>query len=299
MYCPRCDAPVPDGANFCMRCGNLMARQERSAQPAAAAAPMPAHMPQAPASVRSSTATPYVVMALIVAVVFLLGYGISNALQARGSTQDTLQAVQAHKPDLMTAAEVPAGMPPSVRDWLEHLRRIEEQKNKLEATQVADLKTFTTKFEALGPAAGLLTDPDQSDDDTNTDVAAPVKEKTTDFVKPWQDLITDYQSVPPPPECQKLADEYFSGLNEIPAEMNDVQKVMDNLNQAENSSDPSAGMKNVLEQAQGMKGQSYQDIDDHFNNSDELLGDVCGQYHTRKWFSITADNGTGLLGTPF
>lgn len=239
-------------------------------------------------------------MGLIVLLVFLLGWGFSTILQARAAPQETLQVAHRVRPDLMATAQPPPGMPQRVHDWLEHLRRIEEQKNRLTAEQVASLKMFGTKFQALGPAAGLL---GQDEDDDHTNPSQPVEQMTTDMVGPWNKLIKTYQSVPPPPECQHLADEYFAGLNEIPAEMNDVQKLLQNMTQQMSSDNPSSGEtdanKEALKQAQNMQGKSSEDIDSHFVTSDQLLGDVCDQYHTRKWFAITSDLGGGLLNTPF
>ena len=301
MFCPRCESPVPDGANFCMRCGNPMTRERP--QPAAAAAAAGSAIPQmpaAPAALRNNQLTPYMIMGLLILVIFLLGYGVST-LQAKAQPGPEMEAVHRRKNNLIATAQPLPGMPPSVHDWLEHLRRIEEQKNKLAAEQVAEVKTYATKFQALGPAAGLLSNPDSEDDNTNPTV--PVQQMTTDMSKPWNDLIKDYQSLPPPPECQKLADEYFSGLNEIPAEMSDIQDLLSNLSKQMSTANPSSGEspenKDALKKAEGMQGKSSQDIDTHFTNSDELLGEVCNKYNTRKWFSISSDMGGGLLSTPF
>ena len=303
MYCPRCDSPVPDGANFCMRCGNPLATKERGTpQPAVATAAAPIAAPiAAPVPARNNQAAPYLAMAAIIAVVFFVGWGISNALQARAQEDPTMMVHHKPKTDLMATTQPTPGMPPAVHDWLEHLRRIEEQKNKLTATQIAQVKTFGAKYQALGPAAGLLSN--GGDDEDNTNPAVPVEQMTTDMVGPWNKLIKDYQSVPPPPECQALADEYFAGLNEIPAEMGDVQKLLVNMTQSMSSSNPQSGEtdanKDALKKAESMQGQSSEDIDTHFTNSDQMLGDVCAKYSTRKWFSITSDLGSGLLNTPF
>jgi len=281
-----------------MRCGNPMTREKQ--QPAAGPAAAPASGP-IDAPVADRHVSPYFMMGLIVLLVFLLGWGFSTILQARAAPQETLQATNRVQPGLVATAEQPPGMPQAVHDWLEHLRRIEEQKNRLTAEQVSSLKMFGAKFQALGPAAGLLTP--GGDDEDHTNPSQPIVQMTTDMVGPWNKLIKDYQSVPPPPECQKLADEYFAGLNEIPAEMSDVQKLLQNMTQQMSSDNPQSGEtdanKEALKQAQDMQGKSSEDIDSHFTNSDEMLGQVCDQYHTRKWFAITSDLGGGLLNTPF
>jgi hypothetical protein len=301
MFCPRCDSPVPDGANFCMRCGNSMSRERvaPAAQPASAAvAPIVGPLT---APVRNSQATPYVVMALVIMVIFLLGWGVSNALQVKGTTDPMLEVKHANKKDLMATAQALPGMPPSVHDWLEHLRRIEERKNRLTAEQVAALKTFAAKYQALGPAAGMLANPDSDDDNTNP--VTPMVQTTADMAGPWNKLIKDFQAVPPPPECQKLADEYYSAINEIPAEMNDIQGLLNNLSNQMSNGTSSTGEtdanKDALKNAESMQGKSKEGIDDHLTASDDMLGDVCAKYNTRKWFSISSDFGGGLLSTPY
>src|SRR6476646_3890773 len=114
MFCPRCESPVPDGANFCMRCGNPMNREKPHAA-AAAAAPMVAPIV---APIRNRQATPYMMMGLIVLLVFLLGWGFSTILQARAAPQETLQVAHRVRPDLMATAQPPPGMPQRVHDWL-------------------------------------------------------------------------------------------------------------------------------------------------------------------------------------
>jgi len=279
-----------------MRCGNPLAKEGPAKMTSVApAAPMPVDTASV---VRSRYAAPLAVLGIVIAI-FLLGLAASNALQARARIDDTLGVHQKRNPTLMADSKAPITMPPNIHDWLEHLRRIEERKNKLTAEQVASLKMFMTKYEALGPAAGLLSQ--SGDDEDMTNPTAPFTEKTTDLVAPWKQLIKDYQAVPPPPECQRLADEYYAGLNEVPAQMSDVQSIINSINpgndSAANTGENDAN-KDALSKAYASQGKS-EDIDAHFNSSDSLLGDVCNQYNTNKWFSISHDIGGGALGSPF
>src|SRR5579885_1010728 len=188
-----------------MRCGNPLVRTEKQAGMPAAPAAAPAAIDNA--MIWRARYLPPLIMMLIVLGVFVLGIMASNALQSRAQNNETL-AVNGHAPAVLPSiSKAPASMPPEVKNWLEHLRRIEEQKNKLAAEQVADLKTLMVKYQALGPAAGLLSG--TGDDEDNTNPVKPLTDKTVDLSAPWQKLVKAFQSVPPPPECQKLADEYY------------------------------------------------------------------------------------------
>lgn len=310
LYCTRCGTPIPDGANFCMRCGAPVARAEapQAAAPAAAPVAVPTPIPLSalavPAQKKPNSFLPFAVVLAAIALVLMIGLAASGALRKEASNEGDSLRVQGRAPTPVLAkqAQAPAQMPPDVHDWLEHLRRIEERKNKLNATELAQLQVFSAKFQALGPAAGLLSG--SGDDEDNTNPEVPVKSQITDLAAPWKDLIKDYQAVPPPPECQRLADEYFSGLNEIPGMMSDVQGVIDSVSQMasgnaptdSNSPSPDQTEKSALDKAYSMQGTSGASIDSHFSTSDQMLGQICDQYNTPKWFSITPDVGGGMLG---
>lgn len=309
LYCTRCGTAIPDGANFCMRCGAPVVRAE-APQPAsrAAAAPLPIPIPVGalamPAPRKSNGFLPFAVVIAAIVAVLLLGLAASGALRKAASNDGDSLRVQgkAPTPVLAKQAQAPAQMPQDVRDWLEHLRRIEERKNKLNSQELAQLQVFSAKFQALGPAAGLLSGTGDEEDNNNPEV--PVKSQITDLASPWKQLVKDFQAVPPPPECQRLADEYFAGLNEIPGMMNDVQGVIDSVSQMASgnaptdSNSPSADQqaKGALDKAYSMQGTSGTSIDAHFSSSDNMLGQICNQYNTPKWFSITPDVGGGMLG---
>lgn len=288
MNCPRCGSAIPDGANFCMRCGTPIQRVEARptfAPPGAVMVPTGAKRP--------TNMWPIAALLLGIGLLFLIGMVASGALQNR-SDQGPLTLAQQRQPGpptLEQTAEAPPQMPPEVRDWLEHLRRIEERKNKLNAQEVAQLKVFTAKFEALGPAAGLLNE--NGDDEGHTNPEIPVKDQIQDLEGPWKQLIKDFQSVPPPEECQPLADEYYAGLNEIPAMMNDIQSI---INSISNPTGTTGDAQSALNKAYSTQGTSAGSIDSHFAASDEMLSQVCDKYSTKKWFGIATDLGGGMLG---
>lgn len=308
MYCTRCGTPIPDGANFCMRCGapvvRAEAKQPAQAFPVAAPAAIPAVPYAAPVQKKPFAALPIIGLIAAILAVLLFGLAASGALnKTAGPTGDALRVQgKAPSPALTQTAKAGATMPPEIRDWLEHLRRIEERKNKLNAQEVAQLKVFTAKFEALGPAAGLLSGTGDDEDNTNPEI--PVKQQITDLSAPWKQLVKDFQAVPPPPECQRLADEYFAGLNEIPGMMGDIQGIVDSVSQSASGTAPTTSgapdAKDSLDKAYSIQGTSGDSIDVHFSTSDDLLGRICDQYNTQKWFNITPDIGGSALGkSPF
>lgn len=291
-----------------MRCGAPVNRVE-TPNPVATgpAVAVPAAVPIGPLAIpaqkKSNSLLPFAVVIAAIVAVLLLGLAASGALRKGAQNDNSLQVQGKTSPPLLVKqAAGPEQMPQNIKDWLEHLRRIEERKNKLNAEELAQLQVFSAKFQALGPAAGLLSGTGDDEDNTNPEV--PVKSQITDLAGPWKQLVKDYQAVPPPPECQRLADEYLAGLNEIPGMMNDLQGVIDSVSQMasgnaptdSNSPSPDQTAKGALDKAYSMQGTSGESIDSHFAASDQLLGQVCNQYSTPKWFSITPDIGGGMLG---
>lgn len=288
MVCPRCGAPIPAGANFCMRCGTPVAQVEARptfAQPGAIMVPGPRP---------ARKVWPILGMLLAIGLVLFVGLSASGALQQRGENgPPTLQTRgKTAPPVLQDIEEPPPEMPQEVKDWLNHLRRIEERKNRLNATQVANLKVFMAKFEALGPAAGLLNDSGTDEDLTNPEL--PVKEKIEDSQAPWRQLIRDFQAVEPPEECKDLADEYYAGLNEVPAAMNDLNDIVKSISGPDGATTDAA--EKALQKLYSVQNTSFGTIDEHFAASDEMLSQICEKYSVRKWFNIATDLGGGSLG---
>ncbi len=180
-------------------------------------------------------------------------------------------------------------MPDDVRAWLEHLRKIEEKKQQISIKQIANLKVFGEMLQTLGPGIGNL-DPYGKDDANGADKnpTEVTQGKFQDLRPEWQDLVTQFQSVPPPAECKPLADNYFKALNEIPAMTGDLVDVLNKV-----QSNP----QDALQSATALKSKSYGSIDLGFNEADGQLSAICAKYHTTKWFNIKADvMGGGMLG---
>jgi hypothetical protein len=95
----------------------------------------------------------------------------------------------------------------------------------------------------------------------------------------WAQLLQYFRSVPPPPECQTLADAYFAGLSEYITSISQIEKSL---------------IENDLGALTGMLGSVQSGLDARFARADEELTRVCEQYGIRKDFAI-GKQGTELI----
>ncbi len=226
-----------------------------------------------------------VILALLVLFLLWLLSG-QKVLQVQGAGPAAPLQVKATAPEK-------AKMPQDVWDYLEHVRKIEQAKNELSLKQEADMKTFELMLNTLGPGIGEMDPYDQSGQNTpdgqapSQEPSAVTKGKFEDLRPKWEALVTDFESVKPPAECQPLHDAYFSALNEIPGMITDLE---DLLNQV--STDPQA----ALVKAQGLQSKSFKTIDKNFIESDGQVQSLCDKYELKKWFNI-GDKG-GVFAKP-
>lgn len=287
-----------------MHCGQPLAPAQA---PAAAApanpGPVPGMFADARNAKRKSLATAAVV-AIVLLLAAILGLKASGllrlgstspdiaTLKASGanSNQDSLKAeASLPMPTLHKEAKTdkPLTMPKDVEDWLKHLERIERKKCELTLQQIANLKVFQQELSVLGPGIGSM-DPYDQTIDGGQDPQHVVKGKFADLRPQWNDLIKEFNSVPPPEECKPLADDYFHALNEIPAETADI---MDVLNQV------TGNPQQALVSAEKLKNRSFAEIDKPFQQADQRLQAICDKYGKSKWFNIKTDvAGTDQLG---
>jgi uncharacterized Zn finger protein (UPF0148 family) len=310
MFCPRCGMPVAQGAQFCSRCGQpfvaaptpapaAQQMQREASGPHQRIAPGPYQQTHIQSQKRSkSWLWIPIVGALIVGTVFLTLFMAGAFQQEAEAPQTAALKTQATAPPpvLEKGAEVPKGMPPEVRDWLEHLRRIEIRKNELHAQTAAEMRVFMAALpgEVLRPfleEANGIQDPVDPSDDVNPRTIT--EQRMKDLSPDWEQLVADYRSYPPPAECQALADDYDRALGEIPAAVRDISKI---VNQVQDYSQESATA--ALEQLYKMQGGSGAQIDQYFRQADDKLGGICNQYNVNKWFAISPDMPGGTFSSP-
>ena len=210
----------------------------------------------------------------------------SGTLQARGDVPNTVLEKPAVTPGpvLEKTAERPE-MPADVEAWLKHLQETERRKVELTGDQTAEVTVFMQKNSVLGAGMGLMDPYDQSEGSAgDKEPSSYTKGKILDLRPQWEDLITFFNSVPPPDECRPIADDYNRALNEIPGMMGDLGEMLNGV-----ANDP----QKALEQAKKMQNGSYSGIDRYFARTDQKLGDICSKYQKTKWFNIATDVAAG------
>ena len=210
----------------------------------------------------------------------------SGTLQARGDVPNTVLEKPAVTPGpvLEKTAERPE-MPADVEAWLKHLQETERRKVELTGDQTAEVTVFMQKNSVLGAGMGLMDPYDQSEGSAgDKEPSSYTKGKILDLRPQWEDLITFFNSVPPPEECRPIADDYNRALNEIPGMMGDLGEMLNGV-----ANDP----QKALEQAKKMQNGSYSGIDRYFARTDQKLGDICSKYQKTKWFNIATDVAAG------
>ncbi|MBS1716735.1 MAG: zinc ribbon domain-containing protein [Armatimonadetes bacterium] len=273
MYCARCGKPIQPGANFCASCGAPSPRMEG---PHAAT---PVYTP--PPAQRSSTGW---IVGSILALLLIVGLGYYALMQKPAAMQ---VAGNSPQPILRKDVSTPM-MPADIRAWLDHLSKIEEKKQDLTIRQIADLKVFMTKLQALGPAIGDLDPfgngtplpPDKAPEDNNKSPQDVTQGKFEDLRPAWEALATEFESVPPPDECKILASDYDHALKQIPAAAGDIASMLNTI-----QSDPSGAIGSLSK----MRSSSYNDIDRYFTQADGELTRICAKYQTMKWFNLKPD----------
>lgn len=200
----------------------------------------------------------------------------NNILQESGT---------APAPVLEKTAEGPPPMPADVEAWLKHLEKCEKAKVEISGDQSAEITVFMQKNSVLGAGMGLMNPYDQSGDGTDDkDPGTYTKGKILDLRPLWQELITYFNSVPPPEECKPLADDFNQAISEIPGMMGDLGEVLNEV-----STNPEKALQTVNK----MKNGSYDGIDRYFARADQKLGAICAKYARNKWFNIQTDVGAG------
>ncbi|CAN5498286.1 hypothetical protein BH11ARM2_BH11ARM2_30880 [soil metagenome] len=212
----------------------------------------------------------------------------TKTLQAQGAAPDPgMLAKPAQAPDtsLQKTAQAPAEMPDDVLAYLKHIEECERRKADIAGDQLADATVLLQQNQALGAGMGLMNPYDQSEG--NGDDKPPsdyTKGKMLDFRPRWNELYDFFASVPPPAECQQLADDYGKAMSEIPGMMGDLADVMNDV-----TGNPSAALKSM----EKLKGKSTGVIDRYFARSDQQVGNLCSKYNKPKWFNVTTDVGSG------
>ena len=256
MKCTYCGATIPEHARFCAGCGRALT--------GAAAAHASVPTSQTHSASKAKWWAIGVGVLLLMAIAFVVG--MQSGLITRA---------QVKKPDAPSVLETEAPKPPPkhVVDWLEHLRKTEERRRRLER---AYAPVFSMLFQALAMHAAPMKSAAEDDLDRAEEELERQREKLRDGYQQrqqeWAQLLQYFRSVPPPPECQTLADAYFAALSQY---VNTILQIE----------------KSFIENDLGvipLFGSGQSDLNARFARADEELTRVCEQYGIRKDFSIAA-----------
>lgn len=179
-------------------------------------------------------------------------------------------------------------MPKDVLDWLKHLERIERLRKSMSGEQIADLMVQFTMLQGVGATEEVVKGLLQDDPDVeNMTPANEIGKRADENKAKWEDLIKDFDSLPPPPSCVTIRNAYSQCLGETKAMIGEVLGAIGSA-----SEDPRAAVDSLM----ALKGKSTSRIDTAGKQTDELVQQVCSKYEVRKWFSISGDVGGGIGG---
>lgn len=306
MQCPRCGNAAPQGAAFCMHCGQAFAGGMTPVQAGGAAIAIPAK--QSRTTLYASLTAALILMLLIggLAASGALKFGAQQRtgsdLIAQGSnpSEDNLQAhgsaptgdLEARgtspDPQLPAVAERKV-MPDDVRRWLEHLERIERRREEISTDQLSQSIQMLTALQ-LGDTLSGLEGMLNTEEEGGEPAKSPAQSTKVDIDAMrvgWRELENDFHSLPPPPDCVPIANDYTTVIEETRG------MILDIVSQIDRAEEDRTGALNKL---MGMRGKSGQRIGRPARESDDGVYEVCRKYDTRKWFSISSDFGSGMLG---
>lgn len=285
MQCPNCRQVILENAQFCMHCGRSVTYSS------------PVHAP-APASSSKMKWVAITLGVLILAgLAFIAGKQAGLFTQAQVRTPEGPSVLQADAPrpegpsilqaeaprpegPSMLQAEVPklperTPAPKHVIDWLEHLKRIEMKRRAMR-------NDFTPALDMLKNALSLKA---EIEEEQQVEKQQNISQGYEKYAQNWYQLVNEYQSVQPPPECKKLADTYYAALQSYVRLMLTIQEAM---------------QKQDIGALMNMRGSAQGNVDQQLTQSDVELAIVCRQLDVRKDFSIEADSDMkSMLGFGF
>lgn len=211
------------------------------------------------------------------------GGGTPPVLDAQGqSTPPMLNAEGSQGPPLLSSEQ--PGMPEGVRGYLEHVRRCENQRMQMAASQVAEAVGMLTDLQSGANIQGLFDE--EGPQVEGNQPTRRVTESAGAMRGGWEGLVRSFNSVPPPAECAAIRSYYDQVIRETGIMILEITNAVE---QASND------RQQALRVLMGLQGRSSSRIDRPARETDALIQSLCDHYRTRKWFAITADVGGGLL----
>ncbi len=182
--------------------------------------------------------------------------GAGSALDIQGSTPNPL-AMQGENTDATSSFDG-STMPADIRAWLRHLKRVDEKRESLNRELAGK---FMSAIMELRP--GFVLDEEEMLQDLENrkgQASALIDEVQTLF----SSLIRDFQSLPPPPACQRIADEYNSALLST---KDMTQEIFRGLQDAD------------IGKLYSLLNTSYSRIDGKVENANQYIDQLCKRYN--------------------
>ena len=277
MKCNYCGAAIPENARFCAGCGRALSGATMSVPNTAAPTPTRANS-------KAKWWAIGVGVLLLMAIAFVVGTQSGLITRANLQKPDAPSVLEAQPPKVdapsVLETEAPKPPPKHVVNWLEHLRRTEERRRRMERNVAPVMGMLVQAMVARATALGGVAqgDLDKAEADYERE-REKLRQSYQQRQQEWAQLLQYFRSVPPPPECQTLADAYFAGLSEYITSISQIEKSL---------------IENDLGALTGMLGSVQSGLDARFARADEELTRVCEQYGIRKDFAI-GKQGTELI----
>lgn len=224
------------------------------------------------------------------------GAGIPVAAMPEGSSSPVLSILEQPAAPTLAASmhtgepvtqkpQTETTMPADVRDWLEHLARIEQARQDLAGEQAGRAAALMADLQANGGGrnmAALAGGDEDAIPTSETRRTGEARNFTDDLRAPWRALEQRFASVPPPAECAGIAQTFAGALEETGAMMAEVSSAL-----AKSEDSPQAALQVLY----AMQGRSASRIDRPLKNVDGGVQDLCAKYSVRKWFDVGESSG--------
>ncbi len=301
---PQMGQPMPRPAPTQMPVGQPPNRQGQIPNTMGGAPQQPHYAPYINTSGRKRVHWPAIVATVVVLAILAalgkVGYGLwlsakqkSSPLSVKGATGGPLLSVDAQVPDAdLKVLASRKQMPDDIYAWLQHLQRCDMLKRDLTQRQDIELASLIPQLKGAGgltSAADVdkMTDPDSNF--TGPPGADLINKEIEKISTQWTQLKARFDKMPPPAECQPIADAYDAGLSDTMESVGSISSIMNGIN----VNDPNL-RSNIDASTKSLKGigkDNAQGIDNMFAQTDTLVQNICNKYDVTKWFSIDVSGG--------
>jgi hypothetical protein len=159
-------------------------------------------------------------------------------------------------------------MPDDIRRWLEHLKRVDLMREGANTQLTGE---FTALVTALMP--GIFSDPGEaeaSDQQRRSEALKAFRRVDNTF----REIQKEFHSLPPPPVCKPIAEEYSSALENTRAMVLDLMEAVADLD---------------MGKALSLQNQSYARIDTRVATCNALIEALCARYREPNRYQLFVD----------